>query len=67
MNSEARLFNSDELLAVLSLSKDATAIYTTEDLIIQMANDAMIGVWGKDRNIIGKKLEEAVPELTGKL
>jgi PAS domain S-box-containing protein len=62
---EPYFFNSEELLAVLAQSKDATAIYTTEDLIIQTANDAMIGFWGKDRSVIGKPFEEAVPELTG--
>jgi two-component system, OmpR family, sensor histidine kinase VicK len=44
-----RKFNNDDLVAILSLSKDATAIYTTEDLVIEMANDAMISFWGKDR------------------
>jgi two-component system sensor histidine kinase VicK len=65
MNSTARQFSSDELVAILALSKDATAIYTTENLIIQMANDAMIGFWGKDRSVIGKLFIDAVPELAG--
>lgn len=65
MNDHARIFNNDELLEILSLSPNATAIYTTEDLIIQTANDTMIGFWGKDRSIIGKPYEEAVPELKG--
>ncbi|MDB5112842.1 MAG: Two-component sensor histidine kinase, partial [Mucilaginibacter sp.] len=43
----------------------ATAVYTTEELIIQTANDAMIRFWGKDRSVIGKSLIEAVPELVG--
>ena len=37
----------DQLLAILSLYKDAFAIYTGEDIIIQAANDAMIAFWGK--------------------
>jgi PAS domain S-box-containing protein len=65
MNDRARIFSNDELLGILSLSPNATAIYTTEDLIIQTANDAMIGFWGKDRSVIGKTFEEAVPELKG--
>src|ERR1700748_2310012 len=63
MSSEKRFFSSEELLEILAMSKNATAIYTTEDLIIQTANDAMIGFWGKDRSVIGKTFEEAVPEL----
>ena len=54
---------SEELLEVLSLSKHATAIYKSADIIIQSANDAMIAFWGKDRRVIGLSLEEAVPEL----
>lgn len=65
MNAQDRIFSNEELLNVLSLSKNATAIYTTEQLIIQTANDVMIGFWGKDRSVIGKTFEEAVPELIG--
>ncbi|PTQ95535.1 PAS domain-containing protein [Mucilaginibacter yixingensis] len=64
MSGSIRL-NSDALLAILNLSKDATAIYTGADIVVQMANDAMISYWGKDRSIIGKPLLEAVPELAG--
>ena len=65
MNNSGRRFSSDELLNILSLSHNATAIYTTEQLIIQTANNAMIRFWGKDNSIIGKTLEDAVPELEG--
>ena len=54
---------NDILLHVLSLSPNAAAIYTTENLVIEMANDAMIAMWGKDKSIIGMTFEEAVPEL----
>ncbi|MNK50525.1 Sensor protein kinase WalK [compost metagenome] len=65
MSAHSRVLNSTQLLEILSLSKDATAIYTSEDIVIEMANDAMIAFWGKDRSIIGKPLQEAVPELKG--
>ncbi|RBQ11353.1 sensor histidine kinase [Pedobacter miscanthi] len=65
MTSQSKILSSDQLLNVLALSKDATAIYTSENIVIEMANDAMIAFWGKDRSIIGKPLEEAVPELKG--
>jgi PAS domain S-box-containing protein len=57
--------NSQSLLEVLALSKDATAIYDNEALRIAFANDAMIALWGKDRSILGKTFEEAIPELKG--
>src|SRR4051812_28088934 len=59
------LLNERQLLAVLSTSKDATAIYATDELRIQFANDAMLAFWGKDRSIIGMPLAEGVPELQG--
>jgi len=64
MNNDHR-FSSDELLKILSLSPNATAIYTTNQLIIQTANDAMIALWGKDRSVIGQRFEDAIPELKG--
>ncbi len=43
----------------------ATALYTGEDLIIEVANEAMTKLWGKDNSVIGKRLIDAVPELEG--
>lgn len=57
--------NSQQLLDVLCLSRNATAIYTTQNAVIEFANDAMISFWGKDRGVIGQKLADAVPELRG--
>nr|WP_315424419.1 ATP-binding protein [uncultured Pedobacter sp.] len=65
MKSYSKVLSNDQLLEVLFLSKDATAIYTSEQIVIEMANDAMISFWGKDRSVIGKPLEDAVPELKG--
>jgi len=41
------------------------AIYRSEDLYIDLANDKMLETWGKDSSVIGMKLEEALPELEG--
>lgn len=57
--------NTDQILAILSQSKAATAVYTSDEIIIQSANEAMLRFWGKDKTIIGKPLEEGVPELKG--
>lgn len=56
---------SEALLEILLLSKDATAIYTSEDLRIQLVNNAMLALWGKDRSIQGLRFEDALPELKG--
>ena len=65
MNRTATFLSDEQLLNVLTLTKTATAIHVTEDSIIQNANDAMLKVWGKDRSVIGKSLEDALPELKG--
>ncbi|QPH39650.1 PAS domain-containing sensor histidine kinase [Pedobacter endophyticus] len=41
----------------------ATAYYETEDIVLTLVNDEMLNYWGKDKSILGKKLEDAVPEL----
>jgi PAS domain S-box-containing protein len=65
MNDTPFRFTNEKLLEILSLSQDATAIYTGENILIQLANDKMIGFWGKDRSVIGQPLAVAVPELEG--
>lgn len=56
-------FSNEKIIDLLSLSPNATAIYSTDQLIIQTANDAMLNFWGRDRSIIGLRLEDAIPEL----
>lgn len=65
MKSEWSRFTNEQILEILSLSTNATAIYSGNDIVIQAANDAMISFWGKNRSIIGQPLEVAVPELSG--
>lgn len=64
-NKEIQLLDQDQLVAVLSQVNMATAIHIGESAVIQMANQAMLDIWGKDRTVIGKTLEEALPELKG--
>ena len=51
MSVNKRRLSDSLLLEILALSKDATAIYTSADLIIEMANDAMLGFWGRGRDV----------------
>ncbi len=46
-------------------SSVATALYIGSNLLIQYANEIMIGYWGKENNVIGKLLRDAIPELKG--
>lgn len=62
---EQKLLSDRALIDIISLSKDATAVYTGDDLYINFANNEMLSFWGKDKRIIGMPLETAVPELDG--
>lgn len=64
--NEKRLRESElRYKELIEVSDFPTAIYLGKDLIIVMANDQMIKTWGKDRSVIGKRLEDALPELEG--
>ena len=65
MDHKPALLSESELIEVFNSTKTATAVHIGEEAIIQMANDAMLQIWGKDRSVIGKSLEEALPELVG--
>lgn len=43
----------------------ATAIYIGDEMVIRLANEAMLKLWGKTNSVIGKPLREGVPELEG--
>lgn len=65
MNYTSSRLSSDDLLDILFLSENATAIYTGENVVIQNANEMMLQFWGKNKSIIGMPLEDAVPVLKG--
>lgn len=43
----------------------ATCLFVGEEMLIDVANELMLGCWGKDSSVIGLPLLQAVPELTG--
>src|ERR1700761_7920833 len=65
MDDKVTFLSDQQLLKVLSTSADATAIHVSEKAIIQYANDAMLAFWDKGDSVIGKSLEDALPELKG--
>ncbi|MDB5203708.1 MAG: domain S-box protein [Ferruginibacter sp.] len=42
-----------------------TALFWGDDFNVRLANQAMLDAWGKDWDVIGKPLMEAIPELEG--
>ncbi|WP_207429404.1 PAS domain-containing protein [Pedobacter sp. SYSU D00535] len=64
--AKKNLVESERKFKSLVLEADvATAVYVGPEMRIEVANDAMIKVWGKDQDVIGKTLHEALPELEG--
>jgi PAS domain S-box-containing protein len=63
--SLARLQQSEERFRTLitETPEVGVGLYHGKDLKIQYVNDVMLRFWGKDSSIIGKTLEEALPEL----
>ncbi|RYY18816.1 MAG: PAS domain S-box protein, partial [Chitinophagaceae bacterium] len=58
--------DSQEILkTIIEESHTPIALYVGRELIVTVANAAMIKAWGKDAGVIGKPLSEAVPELDG--
>lgn len=66
VESKMQLAESEEKFRSLVLEADvATAIYIGREMKIELANEAMIKVWGRDSSVVGKTLREALPELEG--
>lgn len=41
----------------------ATALFVGRDMVIELANEKIIEIWGKGKSVLGKPLAEALPEL----
>jgi len=54
----------EQLINVLSFTNTATAVHVGEDARIEFANQAMLAIWGRGPEVIGKGLGEAMPELS---
>ena len=47
MDHKPALLSESELIEVFNSTKTATAVHIGEEAIIQMANDAMLQIWGR--------------------
>jgi PAS domain S-box-containing protein len=65
MKGSTAELSPEQLNYILSLSKTATAVHVGEDARTKFANQAMLDIWGKNEEVIGKPLEQALPELEG--
>ena len=55
----------DEFENMIVNAPFATTLFVGRDMIIELANEKMISLWGKDNSVINKKLADALPELNG--
>ncbi|WET03397.1 PAS domain S-box protein [Flavobacterium sp. YJ01] len=62
---QAVIESQNQLTSMIEQSPVGICLFTGLDMKIEIANDIMIGYWGKDSSVIGLPMEEAVPELRG--
>lgn len=65
MNNFHSSLHQDGLFEILRQSNNATAIYTSVELVIEFVNDAMLKIWGKNSSVHGLRFEDAIPEMEG--
>ncbi|QIL38388.1 PAS domain-containing protein [Pedobacter sp. HDW13] len=58
LDDKANIFNT-----LIEESPMPIALYVGENMVIQVANRAMLKAWGRDASVIGKELAVALPEL----
>ncbi|GGF28250.1 hypothetical protein GCM10011518_41950 [Flavobacterium limi] len=57
--------SQERISLMIEQSPVAICLFTGSEMKIEIANDIMISYWGKDKSVIGKPMEEGVPELKG--
>jgi PAS domain S-box-containing protein len=50
---------------IIEQSPSPVGLYVGRDIVIMLANDAILKVWDKDTSVIGKTFRQALPELEG--
>ena len=50
---------------IIEQSPSPVGLYVGRDIVITLANDAILKVWDKDTGVIGKPFRQALPELEG--
>lgn len=57
--------NQELFRSIIEQAPVATSLFAGKEMVIEVANNIMLGYWGADASAIGKPLAEAVPELIG--
>jgi PAS domain S-box-containing protein len=56
-----------KIRALVENAPFAIAVYTGEEMIVELANETIINIWGKGNDVIGKSFMNLLPELTNQL
>lgn len=62
-SEELRHESEGRFRSIIEEAPIATALYTGKELIVEVANNTMLDIWGVDESAIGKPLSLVVPEL----
>ena len=66
IESRKALMQSEERFrSMIEQAPVATCLFAGKEMLVEVANDIMIGYWGKDKSVMGKPLSVGVPELVG--
>ena len=66
--SRAKIEESEQKVrAVVENAPFAIAVYVGKEMIVELANDSIIEIWGKGHDVIGKSFRDIVPELDNQL
>lgn len=66
VNRENELAESEaRFRGLIEQAPVATCLFVGKDMVIEVANEIMLGYWGKGDAVMGKPLAQAVPELIG--
>jgi PAS domain S-box-containing protein len=57
--------NEEQIRSLVDSAPFPIGVYTGKELRIELANHAMLAVWGKGGDMIGRSYREILPELTG--
>ena len=57
--------NENIFRTLIEESPTPVGLYVGREMVIHLANQAILKVWGKDESIIGKTFSQALPELEG--
>jgi PAS domain S-box-containing protein len=64
-NRQALSESEERFRSMIEEAPVATALYIGRNLVVEVANDMMLNIWGVDTSMIGKPLAVVVPELKG--